>query len=261
MLLLLTKVNGLSAILPGEAIYGTAADNILLNFQFGDYSVTGRDNQNWLRMWRNDQIEFHQDAVNPLLIRFWHSFSLKRESRIFVPMCGKSLDLLWLVNQGHEVIGVELSPLAVKSLFDESGIEPHVHRRKNFTEWEHGKLKILCGDFFGLKADDLGQIDAVYDRAALTALPEQVRKRYVYHLRQILPSNCSIFLLTLEDAYREDGCSSNIGDIDDEISALYGDHFKIQTTHTEKNCKPDPTFSGDTDTASIHKVYRLSPKT
>jgi thiopurine S-methyltransferase len=260
MLLLRRKVNGLSAILPGESIYGTAANNIHLNFQFGVYPVTGRDNQNWLRMWCNDQIDFHQEAVNPLLIRFWDSFSLKRESRIFVPMCGKSLDLLWLVNQGHEVIGVELSPLAIKSLFDENGIVPHMYRRKNFTEWEHGRLKILCGDFFRLTANDLGQVDAVYDRAALTALPEQVRKRYVSHMRHILPSNCSIFLLTLEDACREDGRSCNIGDVDDEISALYGDHFKIQTAHTEKNSESDLTCSGDTDMATTHKVYRLSPK-
>jgi thiopurine S-methyltransferase len=247
--------------LPGEAIYDTANDNIHLSFSFGVYPVTRRDNQNWLRMWRNDQIEFHQDAVNPLLIRFWDSFSLKRKSRIFVPMCGKSLDLLWLVDQGHEVIGVELSPLAVKSLFEESNIVPHMHRRKNFTEWEHGRLKILCGDFFGLTPNDLGQIDTVYDRAALTALPEPIRKRYVSHMRHIIPSNCSVFLLTLEDVCPEDERSCNIGDVDDEIRALYGDHFEIQTAHIETQRESNLICSENSNTSAIHKLYQLSPKT
>lgn len=225
--------------------------------------MTGRDKQNWLRMWRNDQTDFHQQAVNPLLVRFWGSLALDQPSRIFVPLCGKSLDLLWLSEQGHEVVGVELSPVAVKAFFDESGLTPHVRRRKNYTVWEHGRLKILCGDFFALTSNDLGPIDVVYDRAALTALPEQVRKQYVAHMRDIVPVDCSIFLLTIEDGCQEEETSLlsvSCEAVDDEIETLYAPHFVIQIAHTEAAWESDPACPGSSAIAVSHKVYRLRPR-
>lgn len=226
--------------------------------------MIGRDNQNWLRMWRNDQTDFHQRMVNPLLVRFWGSLGLKVPSRIFVPLCGKSLDLIWLEEQGHEVVGVELSPLAVKAFFDEHKLTPCVNRRKNFTEWERGRLKILCGDFFGLNSADLGRIDVVYDRAALTALPEQVRKRYVAHMRQIVPMSCTIFLLTIEDICCVNGVfqpSATYEEIDEEIQALYGSYFSIKIAHSEAACESGKFSQDDPDITVMNKVYRLQPKT
>ena len=226
--------------------------------------MTGRDKQNWLRMWRNDQTDFHQQAVNPLLMRFWGSLALDQPSRIFVPLCGKSLDLLWLAEQGHEVVGVELSPVAVKAFFEENGLTPRVCRRKNYSVWEYGRLKILCGDFFALTPADLGPIDVVYDRAALTALPEQVRKQYVAHMRRIVPEECSIFLLTIEDGRQEDETSLLLASgesVDEEIEALYALYFVIQIAHTEAGWESDPESPGSAEIAVSHKVYRLRPRT
>jgi len=225
--------------------------------------VTGRDNQRWLKMWRNDQTDFHQLKVNPLLARFWTSLNLRKHSCIFVPLCGKSLDLLWLAQQGNDVVGVELSPVAVKAFFEENHLIPRKSKSGEFTVWESGRVKILCGDFFRLAPSDLGKIDVVYDRAALTALPEALRFRYVAHLRQILPMACSIFLLTIEDARPAEEMSllpaQNKG-IDEEIKALYERHFEIDVAHTELAWEADSTHPEDSSIAVEYKVYRLIPR-
>lgn len=143
--------------------------------------MTSRDNLLWLQCWRDQQTDFNQKSVNPLLIRFWPGLGLVRGSRVFVPLCGKSLDMIWLAQQGHEVIGVELSPIAVRAFFRENHLKPTRRRVGPFTLWRQGRLSILCGDFFSLTLAELGQIDTVYDRAALTALPEAIRMLYISH--------------------------------------------------------------------------------
>src|SRR5665811_341557 len=145
--------------------------------------MTGRDNVLWLQCWRDQRTDFNQKTVNQLLTRFWPSLDLARGIRVFVPLCGKSLDMIWLANQGHEVIGVELSPIAVRAFFRENRLQPARRQVGKFTLWKHGRLSILCGDYFSLTKGDLGHIDTVYDRAALTALPEDIRLLYVAHLR------------------------------------------------------------------------------
>ena len=225
--------------------------------------MTDRDNQHWLRMWRNEQTDFHQQAVNPLLVRFWTSFAPKKHSRIFVPLCGKSLDLLWLAQQGNEVVGVELSPIAMKAFFEKNTLIPHKRKQGKFSVWQSGRVKILCGDFFSLTRADLGEIDVVYDRAALTALPEDIRRRYVSHLRDIVPLTCSIFLLTIEDA--KPTCQSSLlsvtgNEVDEEIIALYERYFVIDIAHVEPAWESDPAHPGEGAVAVEHKVYRLLPR-
>jgi len=219
---------------------------------------TRDDHENWLRMWRKGQTDdFHQIAVNPLLKRFWASQPLATPARIFVPLCGKSLDLLWLVAQDNEVIGVELSPVAVKAFFAENGLTPTKHKRGKLTLYQSGRLHILCGDFFKLTPDDLGDIDVVYDRAALTALPESLREHYVAHLRAIVPPACQIFLLTVADA---DPLDTPADEIDDEIRTLYTRHFEIDMAHMEAGIERDETRPADAPVAVEHKVYRLTPR-
>ena len=130
-------------------------------------AVSSRDNVLWQQCWRDRSTDFHQKSVNAFLTRFWPGFELEPGSRVFVPLCGKSLDMIWLAAQGHEVIGVELSPIAARAFFSENRLRPVRRKVGNFTLWEHGKLSILCGDYFSLTQRDLGRIDAVYDRAGL----------------------------------------------------------------------------------------------
>jgi len=219
--------------------------------------VTGRDNQLWLRLWRERRTDFHQQAVNPLLSRFWPSLGLAPGSRVFVPLCGKSLDMLWLVEQGHEVIGVELSPLAVKAFFRENHLQPVKRRQGRFTLWQHGRLAILCGDYFALTRADLGQIDSVYDRAALTALPEDLRRRYVAQLRLLLPATCPVFLLTIEDAAEHASLQQALG-VDPELQALYAADFDIDLAHVESLFEADPQAPEQPPKRAEYKVYRLA---
>lgn len=175
------------------------------------------DNQLWLQSWREHRTDFHQIAVNPLLSKFWPSLKLVHGCRVFVPLCGKSLDMIWLAQQGHEVLGVELSPVAVEDFFRENGLNPAKRKVGQFTLWSHGSLSILCGDYFALSQADIGQLDTVYDRAALTALPENARALYIEQLSRLVPKNAKVFLLTIEDAMENMTLAQAIG-VDDEIA-------------------------------------------
>lgn len=219
--------------------------------------MTTHDNQLWLRLWRERRTEFHQHGVNLLLSRFWPAFAATVGSRVFVPLCGKSLDMLWLAERGHEVIGVELSPLAVEAFFRENHLRPSKRRQGRFTLWRHGRIGILCGDYFALREADLGPVDSVYDRAALTALPPILRSRYVAQLRRIVPDTAGVFLLTLEDAEEGASLQQALG-VDEELAALYTAGFEIALTHVESLFEPDPQNGAPRRVE--HKVYRLTGK-
>ncbi|MGZ4969423.1 MAG: thiopurine S-methyltransferase [Methylobacter sp.] len=221
--------------------------------------MTGRDNPLWLQCWRDRQTDFHQKAVNRLLTRFWPSLGLAKGSRVFVPLCGKSLDMIWLAKQGHEVIGVELSPIAVRAFFRENRLQPARRQAGKFTLWQHGRLSILCGDYFSLTEDDLGQVDTVYDRAALTALPEDIRKPYVAHLRRIVAETTNVFLLTTEDAEENQSQSQALG-VSEEIKTLYSEDFEIDLAHVESVFEVDAELPDKFPERTEYKVYKLSTK-
>lgn len=219
--------------------------------------MSSRDNQLWLQSWRAHRTDFHQNTVNQLLTRFWPSLDLPHGSRVFVPLCGKSLDMIWLAEQGHQVIGVELSPVAVKAFFQENCLEPVRRRIGKFTLWEHGGISILCGDYFSLAKADLGAVDTVYDRAALTALPEDIRGLYVAQLKLIIPQTTEVFLLTTEDAEENDSLATALG-VDKEIKALYAEGYEIDLAHVESVFELDPDLPDMPPSRAEYKVYRLS---
>ncbi len=217
-----------------------------------------QDNHLWLQCWRDQDTDFHQTEVNPLLSRFWPGLGLAQGSRVFVPLCGKSLDMLWLARQGHEVIGIELSPVAVHAFFHENGLLPEQSQVGPFTLWQHGDLSILCGDFFALDKSHLGSFDTVYDRAALTALPEDIRTLYVAQLERLVPQAATVLLLTTEDAAEGTTLAQAVG-VDAEIAGLYSARFEIELAYVESVFEPDPQVSGQKRRVE-YKVYRLSGK-
>lgn len=146
----------------------------------------------WLERWKRDETAFHQDEVNPCLRQYWRELHLAPGSQVFVPLCGKSCDMAWLREQGHPVLGVELSRLAVESFFVENGLTPKRVSSERFDRYEAEGIRILCGDFFDLEKAGLADIAAVYDRGALVALPPETRKRYVAHLLDILPAPAAL---------------------------------------------------------------------
>lgn len=221
--------------------------------------MTGRDNQLWLQMWRDSRIEFHLENVNPFLIKTWSALDHKVGSRVFVPLCGKSQDMLWLAEQGYQVVGIELSPVAVKAFFKENGLKPVKRRKGKFMHWTCGNIDILCGDYFSLSADDLGHIDKVYDRAALTALPEDVRKDYILQLRSIVPKNSHILLLTIEDIDQNDSMDTSDG-IDEEVTSLYSEYYEISLADAEIVMDERINASQLAPVLTKYKAYQLSSK-
>lgn len=137
----------------------------------------------WLGRWKRGETGWHQDEVEPELVDYFGSVS---PARVFVPLCGKSLDLKWLADQGHEVVGIELSENACREFFKEHRIRPAISKLGNFTVLTSDRIKIYAGDFFKLDAKTLGPIDHVYDRAALVALSPDLRAKYTAHLTGLI---------------------------------------------------------------------------
>src|SRR5208337_3607888 len=115
----------------------------------------------WHERWRSGQIGFHQSSADRNLTRHWPSLRLARGSRVFVPLCGKSLDMLWLRDRGHRVIGVELSATAVEAFCMENGIPARRRVGAGFDVYEAPGLELFRGDFFGMTTAMLGAVDAV----------------------------------------------------------------------------------------------------
>ncbi|RRV27641.1 thiopurine S-methyltransferase [Pseudomonas sp. o96-267] len=171
----------------------------------------------WQERWARSQIGFHQEKVNGYLRRHWARLGLAEQAAVLVPLCGKSLDLAWLAEQGHTVIGVELAERAVEDFFAERDVQPQVTRHGAFKVYQAGKLRILCGDFFALSHADVADCQAFYDRAALIALPPEMRERYAAHLQAILPPACQGLLVTLVyDQQRMDGPPFSVEDAEVE---------------------------------------------
>ncbi|WP_421781952.1 thiopurine S-methyltransferase [Kiloniella litopenaei] len=139
----------------------------------------------WHDRWQNNQIGFHETKPNPILVQHFHKLDLKDQSRIFVPLCGKTLDIQWLLSQGYRVVGVELSDIAIEQLFDGLGLVPEIKQTEAFKHYQAKNIDIFVGNFFDLTSSILGRVDAIYDRAALVALPEDMRKKYAKHLIEI----------------------------------------------------------------------------
>lgn len=191
-----------------------------------------RDNNLWLQLWKDrQQDDFHLLAANPLLIRFWPTLKACRCQRILVPLCGKSMDMVWLSEQGYEVIGIELSPIAVKAFFAENRLKAKRQRIGNFVRWRAGNISIWCGDYFSMTAKQLGQIDAVLDRAALTALASETRKAYIDQLVKLTESDTRIMLFTLEVIDKATDQSAK--PIDKELTELCKDSYTIKLLYSE----------------------------
>lgn len=150
----------------------------------------------WFASWREGRIGFHEGAPNTFLA--CHEARLAGLHRVLVPLCGKAEDLAFLASRGHEVIGVELVEDAVRAFFAEHDLTPAITRRGGLAVYTAGAITVLAGDVFTVTRTDVGTIDAVYDRAALIALPPDVRPRYVAHLRMLIPAGTPGLLVTLE---------------------------------------------------------------
>jgi len=151
----------------------------------------------WLDRWASNETGWHERDFHPLLTAHFSQLALPVGSRVFVPLCGKTRDIEWLLSAGYKVAGAELSELAVAQLFEELGVEPMMTVVGSFIRFQAPNLEIFTGDIFALSAEILGKVNATYDRAALAALPPAMRARYTAHLR-VLTGNAPQLLICFE---------------------------------------------------------------
>jgi thiopurine S-methyltransferase len=195
----------------------------------------------WMERWERHEIGFHQDEVNPYLRQYWQELNASRHGTVFVPLCGKSRDMLWLRKRGHPVLGVELSPIAVQAFFGEHGYTPHHTREGKFDICAADNIRILCGDFFDLCKDDLTHVTAVYDRASLVALPPEMRERYARHLVSILSPGTQILLITFDYPQQEMQGPPFAVSVD-EVRALYRDRAEVRLLAQLDVLQQNPRF-------------------
>lgn len=183
------------------------------------------DAEFWHQRWETNQIGFHGDEPNPLLVRHIDKLSLTQGSRLFLPLCGKTLDIAWLLSRGFRVVGIELSGIAIDQLFSELQVTPEIATVGELTHYKAENLDIYAGDFFTLSGQILGPVDAVYDRAALVALPEAMRAQYTHHLANISDKAPQLLINFQYDQQLTDGPPFSVSN--EEIHAHYRGHYQI----------------------------------
>lgn len=180
----------------------------------------------WHEKWEKKEIGFHETEVNPILVDNLAQLELEEGARLFLPLCGKTKDIAWLLSQGFRVAGAELSEVAINELFDEMGITPQIERHANFSHFSAERLDIYVGDIFALSTLVLGAVDAIYDRAALVALPSAMRARYAQHLRKI--SHDAKQLLVCFEYEQAQLAGPPFAVSEDEVRAHYAVHYQLR---------------------------------
>jgi len=211
----------------------------------------------WLERWRRGETGWHEDEVNSHLLEYWPRLELHPNSRVLVPLCGKTLDLLWLASRGHQVVGVELSEQAVHDFFAENGLRPRVTPMGRMDRYEVDELSVLRGDFFHLEPEMLGQVDAVFDRGSLVALPPEMRPDYARHLARLAGSAPCLLISFDYDQTRMAGPPFAVGRA--EIESLYGHRYHIGELARFELIEEAPKFRARGLMSLVEQVWRLDP--
>jgi len=188
------------------------------------------DTQFWHRRWENNEIGFHEHVPNALLIKHVAELALAQGSRVFLPLCGKTLDIHWLLAHGFRVCGVELSRIAVEQLFADLRLTPEITRHGALARYRAPAIDIYAGDIFCLSSQLLGPVDATYDRAALVALDGDLRDRYAAHLIQITQRAPQLLICYEYAQSLMAGPPFSIGA--GEVRRQYGDHYALSLVET-----------------------------
>lgn len=181
----------------------------------------------WHQKWERGEIGFHESEANPMLIEHFKALNLPKGSRVFLPLCGKTRDAAWLLASGYRVAGAELSELAINELFKELGLAPEISTAGELIRYRAEDIDIFAGDIFALSAGYLGPISAIYDRAALVALPAYVRKHYTSHLMNITGTAPQLLITYEYDPLLMDGPPFSVNE--DEVKRHYGASYQLES--------------------------------
>ncbi|WP_298134679.1 thiopurine S-methyltransferase [Acidiferrobacter sp.] len=209
----------------------------------------------WHARWHENRIGFHQSEINRFLLR--HAAVLGTSGPVFVPLCGKSRDMAWLAEQGRQVVGIEISPLAVEAFFREQNIPVDRVGRGEYLEYRSTDITILLGDYFRLTAELLGPVAAVYDRAALIAMPPAMRPAYAEQMARLLAPGTPVLLIapfSPKDAHS--GPPFPVSSA--EIQEIFAGHFTVEVLECErKTPEDDPQLAEQGLAWREEGVYRL----
>ena len=207
----------------------------------------------WHERWEKGEIGFHEKDINPLLISHFSTLGLISGQRVFVPLCGKTHDISWLLAQGYDVVGAELSELAIQALFESLNIEAKVTSVDGFLRYQAPNIDIFVGDIFSLRRELIGQVDGIYDRAALVALPAPMREQYSQHL--ITLTSCAPQLLICFHYEQSAMAGPPFSVTDDEINLHYVQHYQLERLYNH------PLAGGlKGRVAALQQVWHLTPR-
>lgn len=215
------------------------------------------DREFWIERWKRGETGFHQQQGNDLLLKHWASLQVPPGVPVFVPLCGKSVDLVWLAAQGRKVIGAELSPLAVGDFFKEQNLTPDVRQDGAFEVYTAGPITIWCGDFFALEPKvTAGAV--VYDRAALVAMPPTMQRDYANKLLDLAPA-AAILLVSLSypDGQITGPPFSTLGE---QVRALFEVTHDINIAETRDGLAASPALKDRGVTALEETAYVMTPR-
>ncbi|MBB1300897.1 MAG: thiopurine S-methyltransferase [Pseudoalteromonas rhizosphaerae] len=185
----------------------------------------------WLNRWKNNDIGFHESRVNPYLDRYFTNLKIPQNGRVFVPLCGKTNDIAWLLEQNIQVVGVELCESAIKQLFGSLNVTPTVTVHDKFKLYSADNLAIWVGDIFALTANLLGSVDVIYDRGSLVALPFTLRKKYSRHVVMITQKAPQLLICCVYDQSKRDGTPYSISA--QEVFDHYHHAYSLQLIRCE----------------------------
>lgn len=214
----------------------------------------------WQQRWQQGQTGFHQDRPTPLLEQYWSEVFAPKGCRVLVPLCGKSLDLLWLAERGHRVLGVELSPIAVQQFFTEHRMTPGIHVSPSGTHYSCGPIEVVVGDAFALEDGLLASCQAVFDRAALIALPPEMRRQYAYRVYARMAPGTRALVVDLE--YPQEEKQGPPFSVDAaEMRALFGERWAVDLLERRDILAEQPGFQAE-GISSLHtSAWRLLKRT
>ena len=214
------------------------------------------DHQHWHDRWRDNRIGFHETAVNPHLQNYLSEFNLPAGSKIFVPLCGKAVDMAWLAEQGYEVVGIEISRVALEAFFAEQELEYTCTDTDRFRVYRSGRITLLEGDFYDLETEDIKDCAMVYDRASLIAMEAPDRPDYYRHMLSILPATCNMLLIALEyDQAEMRGPPFAVSEA--EVRSRYADDFSIRLLERNSIVDERPRWRNAGLSAIDELVFRL----